>query len=241
MTAPPPAQSFTGAARPIAPPPLRAMLAEARASAELVAFFRGREGFVASAPRGSGAPVFVLPGFLSSDLATAPLRGVLADLGHAAHGWRLGRNLGLRSGVFDAVERRLLSLAGRYGVPVAVVGWSLGGLYACELAHRQPAAVRRVVTLGSPVSGDLKANRAWRLYERIAGHPIERPPIDHAIGAPPPAPLTAIWSPGDGIVAPAAARARPGPQVENVRVEGSHCGLAWNLSALRVVAERLAA
>jgi len=97
-----------------------------------------------------------------------------------------------------------------------------------------------VITLGSPVSGLLTANNAWKLYERVAGHPIADPPIDWQPGALPDVPLTAIQARGDGIVHPEAARAREGPLVENLEVPGTHAGLGWNIPAIRIVADRLA-
>ena len=94
--------------------------------------------------------------------------------------------------------------------------------------------------MGSPVSGALTANNAWKLYERVAGHPIHDAPVDWQPGALPAVPFTAIAATGDGIVHPQAAQARPGPSVENLEVPGTHCGLGWNPHAIRLVADRLA-
>src|SRR3546814_16081743 len=90
------------------------------------------------------------------------------------------------------MERTAL-LAARHG-PVTVIGWSLGGLYAREIAKRLPQAVEQVITLGSPFSGDLRANRAWRLYERVAGHRIDTPPIEVRLHEKPPQRTVALWS-----------------------------------------------
>ena len=80
--------------------------------------------------------------------------------------------------------------------------------FARELARAHPDRVRAVVTLGSPFSGNPKLNNVWRLYEWVAGHPVDAPPIDR-IPDKPPVPTLAIWSRADGIVAPAAANAEP--------------------------------
>jgi pimeloyl-ACP methyl ester carboxylesterase len=234
--------SLPAAEAPACPgPPTRlAYAAEVRALAELAAFHRQRVALIQSLPHWPNRAVFVIPGFLSGDWATAPLRGVLNAIGHRAEGWGLGRNLGLRPGRFEALEARFLDLAGRAHRPVALVGWSLGGLYAVELARRYPEAVCRLVTLGSPVSGLLTANNAWQLYERVAGHRIAEAPIDWQPGALPPVPFTAIAARGDGIVHPRAARARPGRLAENIEVPGSHAGLGWNTHAIRLIADRLA-
>lgn len=227
-------------AAPPGPPGLLAYAAEVRALAELSAFWRQRVQLIRTLPGWPTRHVLVIPGFLSSDLAMAPLRGVLNAIGHRAEGWRLGRNFGMRPGRFEALEQRLLGLAGQTGAPLSLVGHSLGGLLAVELARRHPQAVRQVITLGSPVSGDLTSNNAWRLYERVAGHSIGAAPVAWVPGALPEVPFTAIVATGDGIVHPQAARARPGPLSETLDVPGSHAGLPWNPHAIRLVADRLA-
>ncbi len=232
---------FDGEASPPPGPPGRlAYAAEVRAVAELAAFRKMRVALIRELPHWPSRHVLVIPGFLSGDWATGPLRGVLSAVGHRVEGWQLGRNMGLRPGQFEALESRFLAFAARAGEPVAVVGWSLGGLYAVELALRFPAAVRQVITMGSPVSGHLTSNNAWKLYERVAGHAIDAAPVAWQPGALPPVPFTAIAATGDGIVHPQAAQARPGPLVENVEVPGSHAGLGWNPHAIRLVADRLA-
>lgn len=222
------------------PPSRLAYLAEVRAVRELAAFRRQRVRLIRDLPHWPSRDVLVMPGFLSGDWATAPLRGVLNAIGHRAEGWQLGRNVGLRPGRFEALEARFLDFAAKAGRPVALVGWSLGGLYAVELARRYPEAVRHVITLGSPVSGRLTANNAWKLYERVAGHPIDMPPLDWQPGALPLVPMTAIAARGDGIVHPLAARVRAGPLAENLTVPGTHAGLGWNAHAIRIIADRLA-
>src|SRR5215472_11827188 len=119
---------------------------------------RGLAGFAAmplaawlmSAPRGDGHGVLVLPGLLASDVSTALLRRFVRRLGYDVRGWSLGRNRGPTDEVLDELPRRLSALAERTGQPVSLIGWSLGGIYARELARRYPAQVRQVITLGSP-------------------------------------------------------------------------------------------
>lgn len=227
---------------PVCPgPPTRlAYAAEVRAVAELAAFRRQRVQLIRELPSWPTRHVLVIPGFLSGDWATRPLRGVLSAVGHHCEGWQLGRNMGLRPGQFEALERRLFHFSDVAAQAVALVGWSLGGLYAVELARRHPDRVRQVITLGSPVSGLLTANNAWKLYERVAGHPIDAVPVAWEPGAVPPVPMTAVAARGDGIVHPAAARIADGPMAENLDVPGSHAGLGWNPHAIRIVADRLA-
>ena len=207
---------------------------------ELQAFRRQRLQLIRELPQWPSRHVLVLPGLLSGDWATAPMRGVLSAIGHKVEGWQLGRNMGLRPGRFEQLESRFLTFSARAREPVALIGWSLGGLYAVELARRHPQEVRQVITMGSPVSGDLTANNAWKLYERVAGHAIDAAPVDWQPGALPGMLFTAIQATGDGIVHPIAARAKAGPLTENLTVPGSHAGLGWNPHAIRLIADRLA-
>ena len=124
-------------------------------------------------PSGDGHPVMVLPGLVASDRSTRPLRTFLRNRGYGAHGWELGRNLGVRPGLEDQQLARLRELRRRYGRKVSLIGWSLGGVYARELAKRAPEEVRLVITLGSPFKGDARATHATRLYELLAGHTVE--------------------------------------------------------------------
>lgn len=165
--------------------------------------FLGRKG-----PRGpeKGAPALVLPGFLSGDHTTLQLRRRLAARGWRAHPWEGGINRGAHSGLMAQLCARLDAIAD--GRKVMLVGWSLGGVYARELARIAPLQVRAVVTLGSPFSGHPRLNNVWQLYERIAGHAVDAPPVPQSADKPP-VPTLALWSRRDGIVAPRAARGLP--------------------------------
>src|ERR1700724_3200129 len=99
------------------------------------------------APRGDGHPVLTLPGFLASDLSMAPMRRYLKELGYDAHAWRMGRNLGGLTRVRAALRERLAEIHANTGRKVTVIGWSLGGVYARDLALHAPDMVRYVVTL----------------------------------------------------------------------------------------------
>jgi pimeloyl-ACP methyl ester carboxylesterase len=107
------------------------------------------------------------------------------------------------------------------GRPILVVGWSLGGVYAREIAREVPELVRAVVTLGSPFSGDPHMNNVWRLYEWVAGHRVDNPPVPHFANKPP-VPTLAIWSNRDGIVARRAARGLDGERDKEVEIGCSH-------------------
>jgi len=165
---------------------------------------RGWRQFGHLGPRGpqDGPPALVIPGFLANDRTTMELRRALAEAGWRVHGWDCGWNLGVRGDTLDRLKRRLDAIAP--GQPVLLVGWSLGGLFARELARSEPERVRAVVTLASPFSGNPRLNNVWRLYERVAGHPVDATPIAR-ISDKPPVPTLALWGRRDGLLAERAA------------------------------------
>jgi pimeloyl-ACP methyl ester carboxylesterase len=144
----------------------------------------------------------VIPGWAASDRTTLALREALASAGWRVHGWDMGWNRGARADTIERLRTCLDSVGD--GRKVLVVGWSLGGVYGRELARAAPDRVLALVTLGSPFSGDPKQNNVWRLYEWIAGHKVDEPPIPR-ITDKPPVPQLALWSRRDGIVAPRSA------------------------------------
>ncbi|HYN45113.1 MAG TPA: alpha/beta hydrolase [Allosphingosinicella sp.] len=177
-------------------------------------------------PRGpeGGPKLMVVPGFLANDRTTLGLQRALAGSGYRVLGWGLGLNTGVRNDTLD----RLAARVGAFGEggPVILVGWSLGGIYARELAKARPGLVAKVITLGSPFSGDPRANNVWRLYEWIAGHPVDDPPIKTDLEGKPPVPTLAIWSRWDGMVSVASARGEPGQSDRQIEVDSSHMGFA---------------
>ena len=112
------------------------------------------------APKGDGHPVLVFPGLVASDLSTKPLRRFLETAGYAAYPWEHGRNLGPREGILEGCLARLKELRRKHRKKVSLIGWSLGGLYARELAKLAPKDVRLVITLGTPFTGHPKATNA---------------------------------------------------------------------------------
>ena len=193
------------------------------------------------APRGDGHPVLVLPGFTAGDTSTRVLRGFLRERGYAPHPWLLGRNLGIRTGLRKGLEERVEALAARYGRKLSLVGWSLGGIYARELAKRMPAHVRQVVTLGSPFANAGRASNASRLFDRLSGRrgADSRSAMSDSLRRAPDMPSTAIFSKTDGVVHWSACLEPETDHTENIEVPGSHCGLGFNPLVLYVLADRL--
>ncbi len=189
-------------------------------------------------PRGpvDGPPALVIPGFIANDRTTMELRRALAVGGWRVHPWGLGWNLGATPDLIEQLVARLDAIVDPR--PVLLVGWSLGGMFARELAHRRPDQVRAVVTLGTPFSGDLKTNTNIRsFYEWVAKHKVDEPPFPH-IEAKPPVPCLAIWSRLDGVVAVSAARGRADESDRQVEINSSHMAFAVSRPVLsQVVSE----
>ncbi len=192
------------------------------------------------APRGDGHPVLVLPGLAAGDATTALMRRFLRSRGYAPSGWGQGLNLGLREGVVERAHERLRALYEEHGRTVSVIGWSLGGLYARELAKHSPEMVRLCITLGSPFTGHPRETNAWRLYEFASGHRINSHDFHGPLRIAPPVPTTSIWSASDGVVSWRCSVETRRILAENIVVSSSHVGLGAHPAALYAIADRLA-
>jgi pimeloyl-ACP methyl ester carboxylesterase len=196
-------------------------------------------------PRGDGHPVVVLPGFLAGAPSTQFLRQALRRLGYRAYDWRLGYNLGIRAGMAEQLPARLTDIRTRNdGRKVSLIGWSAGGIFARELARAHPQDVRMVITLGSPIRGNLQATHAWRMWQVLSPKRQSRQVVSEAARIareePLSVPTTCIYSRTDGIVAWQCCLSRPAAETENVEVHGSHLGYGHNRETLQVIADRLA-
>ncbi|GAP34716.1 alpha/beta hydrolase [Piscinibacter sakaiensis] len=221
------------------PPGPLLLLLEGRAPWEWAAMLAATP-WLRRLPKGDGHPVLVYPGLGANDLSTAPLRGFLRHRGYPAHGWKQGFNFGPRVGVLEAARERLERLWQRYQQPLSLIGWSLGGIYARELAKEFPDRVRSVITLGTPFAGHPRATNAWRFYEFVSGQGAPHPEQLAAIRQAPPVPTTSIYSRTDGVVAWHCSVDQAGPRVENIELHASHVGMGMNPLALYVIADRLA-
>lgn len=192
-------------------------------------------------PAGEGQPVLIYPGFLAGDGSTLLLRRVLEKLGYPTYGWDQGANLGPRHGVLSGCRDRLMAIADRHGQKVSLIGWSLGGVYAREMAKMLDDHVRQVVTMGSPFAGSPKATNAYRLFRLLSGHSVhDDPRLLERLREVPPVPTSSIYSRHDGVVHWHCSLQHPTPWSENIEVAASHLGMGFNPIALYVLADRLA-
>lgn len=183
--------------------------------------------------------VMLLPGFGAHPSRMRYLAQQLERAGHKVKRWGLGFNFGANVDKFAAMEKRLVTLHRRYGRPISLVGWSLGGVFARELAKLHPDKVEKVITMGSPFSGHPKANNGWRAYHLIAGHHVEQPPIDCVMTTKPPVETVALWSPRDGVVSPRCASGRVDERDRAVALRCTHMGFIHSKEAIETVLSEL--
>lgn len=187
---------------------------------------RARASALAAGMQSDGGSVLLIPGLMASEERMQPLRDVLAMAGYDAHDWGMGRNYGPKLDTLEQIDRRVDTIRQISGRPVTLVGWSLGGLFAREYAKYASAKVNAVVTMGTPFSGDPRANWAWRLYQLVSGHAVDTPPFPCIREEKPPVPTIALWSARDGVVRPECAAGRAGERDRAIEVDCSHMGFA---------------
>jgi pimeloyl-ACP methyl ester carboxylesterase len=223
-------------------PSLQLYLSEpGRAAADFGLYLAARPA-LQRLPSGDGHPVLVLPGLMADDVSTRVLRLTLRRLGYRVHGWRLGRNIGPTEACVTGMQRRIDDLSDRYGEEISVIGWSLGGIYARDLARRTPDSVRQVITLGSPFrlthAGQSRASKVFDRYSHL--HVEHRTLPLESETTPLPVPSTSIYSHYDGIVHWRTCLDVPGERCENIAVMASHLGLGHHPAAIYAIADRLA-
>lgn len=220
------------------PPSLLKLALEGRAPWEFAALLASTP-LLRQIPAGDGHPVLVFPGLAVSDFSTVPMRSFLRDRGYTPHPWEQGFNFGPREGVLEACVAAIKRLRQESGQKVSLVGWSLGGVYARELAKEVPDDVRCVITLGSPFAGHPRATNAWRIFEWVSGHSAHDPEVIAEIRRPPSVPTTSIYSRTDGVVAWQCSLNPPLPHTENIEIQASHVGMGMHPLTMYLIADRL--
>lgn len=186
------------------------------------------------------SPVMVLPGYGTTDAATFVLRRFLTMRGFQAVGWGLGRNWGATKKLMPRVRAALERLYEDHATPVQIVGWSMGGVFARELARDIPAMVRSVVTLGTPVVGGPMHTAFGPMYQRrgqdleaIAARVAQREARALA------RPVSALYSKHDGVVAWQACLDPHNAQVRHVEASCTHLGFVLDPRAFELIAAEL--
>jgi hypothetical protein len=228
------------ASRPDRNPGLLKMLGEVRAPFEAAALVPAWPALM-RAEHGDGHDVIAIPPFGVGDAFTTVLRAFLSRMDYQVHKWGKREILAFHR-LQNVAVTRLREVAERSGATVSLVGHSLGGIYAREVARASPEHVRRVITVGSPFAGDLRSNVVWPMYESVTGTRIRSIPADvmARLNDPLPMPSTAIYSRTDGVVSWRSCIDVRAEHNENVEVPGSHIGLLHNPAVFYVIADRLA-
>jgi pimeloyl-ACP methyl ester carboxylesterase len=200
-------------------------------------FYWPRPPGAAGLPSGRSHVVLVVPAFLTTDHATQPLRSFLGRCGYRAFGARLGVNWGPTGPIRRRLRARLDALTELEGGPISLVGVSLGGLLARDLAHDRPQQVKRLITLVSP-SRLPTASTIEPLFHLLA--PWFDATADAArLRSPVAAPVTALFTREDGLVAWETCLAVE-PEGRSIDVGGAHVTICRNPAALEAVAQILA-
>ena len=228
------------------PPALAYAFAELpRALFELACLLPGH-AILSRAPTGDGHPVMTLPGYRSDDGAMRAMRRYLKRWGYRAYPWGLGTNLGVGYQRLDYEARlleRIESVVENNGEPLSLIGWSQGGVIAREVAKRRPDLVRQIITLGSPIADAPEATTLFRIFRKTSSEELDSELMSFLREVSTPlhdVRCICIYSASDGIVSPEIARDLVSPNVENIRVNSSHLGMAVNPYVLYVIADRLA-
>jgi len=167
-------------------------------------------------------PVIVVPGFMIHDVFSLRLRRTLGLLGYDARESGIGLNRGLRPDTLASLATLVETTHAATGRRVVLVGWSLGGIFVREVAKMRPDLVERVISMATPFSGNPRSNNLWRAYERIAGHPVDRPPVQVSISEKPPVPTYAIWTRKDGVILPSCTSGLDGERDVAIEVDCRH-------------------
>ncbi|HAI76216.1 MAG TPA: alpha/beta hydrolase [Microscillaceae bacterium] len=224
------------------PSPLMLLLEPGRAVLSLAAYALLRP-MLQTLPKGDGHPVIVLPGFMANDYSTAIMRNFLKEQGYAAYGWFQGNNLGNYDRIEPILHKQILRLYQQHKQKVSLIGWSLGGVFARDMARQMPDKIRQVITLGSPFGNLTTQHYASFIFELIHNKKVadlDPELLERLQGQVPSVPTTAIYSKSDGVVSWEFCKDETdGHQNENIEVLGSHVGLGHNPMVLACLADRL--
>ena len=206
-------------------------------------------------PRGEGAPVLLIPGFLAGDPSLGTMAGWLKRLGYRPCRAGMRANVDCESRALDRLEGELERHADRHGEAVTIVGQSRGGTFARGLALRRPDLVDRIVTLGSPLTNQMAVHplvlaqvSALGLLGTLGvpglfgrgcthGHCCAEARELQTAEFPEDIDFVSVYSRSDGIVD---WRACLDPAARHVEVRASHIGMAVHPDVFRAVGEALA-
>ena len=198
--------------------------------------------YLLTAPKGDGRPVVLAPGYMANATSMAPLQLYLNHLGYRCSSWTLGTNRGDVEGDIVRFGDEIEALSSAHDdAPVTLIGWSLGGVVAREVARLNAPSVREVITMGTPIIGGPKYTSVGALFARSQGMDLDdfEQDVHERNSAGLTQPVTSIYSKLDGIVGWRASVDVYNPQARNVEVYASHLGLGGSPRVWRTIADTL--
>jgi pimeloyl-ACP methyl ester carboxylesterase len=187
-------------------------------------------------PHGNGHTVLVLPGLLTTDAFTLSLRRFLDACGYRAEGWEMGTNWRPTPRILSGLNDRLARLNDREGGPVSVVGVSMGGILARNLAHDHPERIRKLATIVSPVR--FPTASSLEPLVRLLSPFYSKDVSAERYGRPLTMPVMAVYTRGDGLIAWETCQGGDGACHE-VEVEGGHATICRNPQVHRALVQWL--
>ncbi|MGB3795328.1 MAG: alpha/beta fold hydrolase [Alteraurantiacibacter sp.] len=183
--------------------------------------------------------IILLPGFAANPQSMRRMAKELERAGHTVKRWGLGSNYGPSPENFEQLAQRVCSVKERYGQNVVLIGWSLGGIFAREVAKMEPHCVAKVITMGTPFSHTPYSNNMWRIYQAVVGHHVEEPPVKANVAEKPPVETVAFWSPRDGAISRRSACGLPTERDRAVALRCTHMGFCYSDESILALVEEL--
>lgn len=190
-------------------------------------------------PKGKGT-VILIPGWLSPEIAMSPLRAYLSSKGYDARHWGLGTNEGHPVRDTKRLMERIKNDPSLAGQKLSLVGWSLGGVIAREIARMMPDRISGVVTYGSPVVGGPTYTPAADMWGPEACASLARRAAEVERLSPIQVPVAVIFSKRDEVVSWPACIDRNSPLATHYEVDSPHIAMGIDPSVWLVIGEKLA-
>ncbi|MGH8011640.1 MAG: esterase/lipase family protein [Candidatus Binataceae bacterium] len=223
------------------------ILNELRSFGELAKFYRDSARIPLPAHRRERS-VLLIPGFLAGDASLYPLADWMRARGHHVFFSGIFTNADCPRRVLQRLGAIVADMSAQHREHLTVIGHSLGGIYARELARRYPGQIEQVILLGAPIHDPLHSSnpsvRAVALFCACLQEALRGCSGGFATvcgvnrSEPPPVPETIIYSKRDGVVDWHSCL-EYGPEVETIEVDSTHCAMPYCLEVLRIIAARL--
>jgi hypothetical protein len=194
-------------------------------------------------------PILLIPGFMAGDTSLYPLGARLRAQGHRVFYPGIWMNADCPAKTLQRLRKRIHEVSLQTNRKVVLIGHSLGGIYAREVARTEPHLIEQLFLLGSPVKHAL-GNTTPYLRPLVAAMRFMHSRCMEDVSAPckscgmdlpdcaPEMPETCIYTKTDGIVEWHSC-IDEGPEVECIEVESSHCGIPLNPQTWREISSRL--